>query len=1207
MFKNMIDFYNTCFTSIKNFLISQSDTLISGTMITLISTMLIGIITYSYHQRIKKFFKNYYHFIMNNRYVSVNENEKTNVFMIPKKNFDLYPEGYDETPIQSVIKKLGDKDKTRRHIIIEAEGGMGKTVTLLKIYQGLRNKKKLFAIYLPLYELVLDEKEITFEEFIKSSIFNDEDIFYKSFIKKIKKKNRRRDQKPSLIILLDGFNEVAMAKRDFIANNIKQWVKYNKVQLIITTRGKSLSGYGMDHCFHKIQIKKLTVFQIEDYLKVCHVPFPENNRRLLDVLGNPLMLTLYAHTESFYQRYSKEIYNNLKIAMWKDSCDNAGSIIWNYFQCQIIKFFDIGRSNQNKLDSIVYIEYLLPYICFEMIKIEIMEFDFSYFMKIIDNADNLFKKNWIAGKPERIRMAETSLDCKWRMEGVEGLLVHDIHILDIKEKNNKISYKLFHQNIRDCSAAIYLVNAMDNCMSPEALFNLWNGQDFPEYLIQYTADLLNNKKLSHVLDIIKNYDDNRTALNNILCVMRLKNENDLSQFDLSRCDLSTINLQSCIFSTKENKTNFSKSRIGDITFIPDSNFLKARAIIPRGKDFIIISDDGSIRLTNSFLQCVHTFKIPDIWIAGVYNYNIFYVWHNDEIILINLEKNQIISLIKDSRIICFMVSEAGIAMIINNQEIMWFNMNLIDFSKNIELDKLIFAKKSLKERILSVAYQNNDFMIVLTDKILYFRLSINKVEINKTIDTTLEFEDDLICFPSGKEREFYIYSRKQLYVCTPNFFNLLHTDVYFYNNYTFSKCGRYLANYGGCTIRLYSIKNGFFKYYKHEMKENIKIVKWIGRSCYCLLANHELYVLDDNNRNLFFQDVAQFCFNEESKDILISCEDGSLFLIDESKVIRSNISFITVKDNYCYAISLKKSLIIWDLKSGQIVTEFIHPQYGIERYAFSKFNNNCIICLSNGIAQLWDFTILSYPELLKTKIFSYHAPILLISYVPLFSYKDCFLIAFKNSMIECRNTKDNYLEKRFYFKKNSLRDFGFFDSSSFYCISSNEIIYYNFHESVPRTCYIDMSENISVYSHDIYATLNPECITIFNKERIIRLDIFNYRFPIRCIAFMKNKNLICADTKGDLIIFDINKEIIKQPDMFIEGDGTLITKILPLSSYSRCICVTADGSLKFWDLQKNKAFLSSIIQPKIDGCTFVDADFESEKLKNLVIRYGGII
>lgn len=113
-----------------------------------------------------------------------------------------------------------------RHIIIEGDGGIGKSVSLLSVTEDNELLARIPAIYIHMYDLVYNGNCLTLPQYLEH-IADSKGIDELSC----------EAGEPKLMLLLDGLNEVEYKYQDEILHTIKMWSSGHKgAQLIITSR-----------------------------------------------------------------------------------------------------------------------------------------------------------------------------------------------------------------------------------------------------------------------------------------------------------------------------------------------------------------------------------------------------------------------------------------------------------------------------------------------------------------------------------------------------------------------------------------------------------------------------------------------------------------------------------------------------------------------------------------------------------------------------------------------------------------------------------------------------------------------------------------------------------------------------------------------------------------------------------------------------------
>ena len=141
-------------------------------------------------------------------------------------------------PVKKIVSESWNRKK-KNHLMIEGEGGIGKTVTLLSLPEKFV-PHKVPAVYIQLHELKIKRDKNgqiisieSLEEYLKNQVFFGDASLFGLF-------NQLTltpwDKGPSALLLLDGFNELALDVRVDIGEDISRWAERPGVQIITSSR-----------------------------------------------------------------------------------------------------------------------------------------------------------------------------------------------------------------------------------------------------------------------------------------------------------------------------------------------------------------------------------------------------------------------------------------------------------------------------------------------------------------------------------------------------------------------------------------------------------------------------------------------------------------------------------------------------------------------------------------------------------------------------------------------------------------------------------------------------------------------------------------------------------------------------------------------------------------------------------------------------------
>jgi hypothetical protein len=242
------------------------------------------------------------------------------------------------------------------HALLVGAGGMGKTVALVQLWKHyLENPNPDWPvpIFIPLNEF----NNHPGKGFIRNYIlqhYDGEDI---EWLLKEPSRASGGVSSPHLILLLDGFNEVTASSNELILelNELRALDQYPGVQLVLSSRIDIREIYQY-HQFHLLELQPLSNAQIEAYLKQ---PLP-TDARLLDLLRNPMMLTMYAAQTELPTRYRER-------GLLKETITSTGEMLFNVEMLQRIKIDELHPAafSEQAFHRFV-LEHLLPSIAWQM-------------------------------------------------------------------------------------------------------------------------------------------------------------------------------------------------------------------------------------------------------------------------------------------------------------------------------------------------------------------------------------------------------------------------------------------------------------------------------------------------------------------------------------------------------------------------------------------------------------------------------------------------------------------------------------------------------------------------------------------------------------------------------------------------------------------------------------------------------------------------
>ncbi|MDD3401693.1 MAG: metallophosphoesterase, partial [Eubacteriales bacterium] len=503
-----------------------------------------------------------------------------------------------EVPLFAYIQDIWSVG-SHNHLLITGEGGIGKTVTLLETCGELL-KKDIPTLYLQLHNL----KNTDIEAYIEKRIFPGNTILMNEFMRLI---NQESTDHPNVVLLLDGFNEVAEKNVAAVLNDIKVWWKeYPGLQLILTSRYDMRAYFPIFTNAEHLKVAPLNSEQITNYLALREIPIP--NDSILQLLNYPLMLNLYVCAEGYLSQNEMNA-----VLRWKQTESSAGVIIWNFLQSQIQKSaFDEDRA-QNILDYIIAVEYLLPYIGWRMEKSEKYAVDRRTLQNWVENGMEYFQTTWNnKGKlPQRIidiKYDYPSDIWEWRAERIFRVLTQELHLVNI---NKDRSASFIHQEFRDCLSAIFLIKEIEE-RQPKEIPKSWSNC-ISTYVCDFISNLIERQDIDRLWDTLRNLkiQQGNFTMYNVYEIYRRILFDDFSEVDFSNQDIRNISLCNMKLTNKNGRTSFNRAIVGPYTFIFAGHtfIINSIACLPEGRRCVSGSLDHTIKIWDiESGQCLRTLE-----------------------------------------------------------------------------------------------------------------------------------------------------------------------------------------------------------------------------------------------------------------------------------------------------------------------------------------------------------------------------------------------------------------------------------------------------------------------------------------------------------------------------------------------------------------------------------------------------------------------
>lgn len=403
---------------------------------------------------------------------------------------------------------LQKKDSPVRAVVLSPEGGAGKTSQLYHLHQKLSADQSLVALYIPLRHLKKGEGFLDYAARIYGKI-NDREVLVNLICSK----------RCSWVFLLDGVNE-AGRNQDRIFEDIEELKQEKHVHFILSSRDAVRRSETMD-----FEVVSLLPLDREFVLRETDGRCTE---RMLDILLNPMMLTIYRHIR---QNQDFAVYQQVVSPGYQ--VNTAAELMHMYLETQIFKYAEDEKSRWRRR--------------FRMLAS--LAARYSYSESIGDE--------WLTDD---------------EMEAIEcGVAAGVVTACD-----NENAWMFAHESWQAFFCGKYLEGMVKNLLKApqherQNALAQWNNRLYTEESLRYAGELLKeynwipqkdeksglitvpaeHSPIQKILNMLQNRKGFSTAIANLVDIMRLGRRNDLSAADLSHLDLTETMMHHVCFSRED--------------------------------------------------------------------------------------------------------------------------------------------------------------------------------------------------------------------------------------------------------------------------------------------------------------------------------------------------------------------------------------------------------------------------------------------------------------------------------------------------------------------------------------------------------------------------------------------------------------------------------------------------------------------------------
>lgn len=524
----------------------------------------------------------------------------------------------DQRKNVSLVQFLTEKDgqeNQRRHTFITGEGGMGKTVSLLKTCEYLLDKK-VNAIYIPLSKI---NENLTLDQYLERVVCGGNQCMWQE-LKGLM--SVPYASIPNVVLLLDGINEVSLKYVNTFVEAVKNTYidSYRGIKLVMTSR------WFDNALMHKLrdnvtllEMQALDKESIDQYLQSVGLP-SVTDEKVLSVIRTPLMLTLFADVERH-----KDKYQNIEGIVLEENPNTAGKILSNFFQTQLYRAAE--EENFDRAAHLVLLEYLLPSIAYKMLEKNSMYLSDD---EVWDDAVEEIRQEderytWYkSDKLRRLIRGRNRIDADALIDLADSAL-HFLHKTDA-------GYEFLHQSFRDYFAAFHIANEMKafakNPNRREDVDPVLQQSTYPDDILSFVSDILHEENARPVLtedgwtfpgkedtvaskesvaeQLLPMWRDEagepaQNAVANLVNVMRIGRRQMLAWCDFSHLDLRKCWLNKCRFTVWYRDhyypSTFDGAWLDRANFLTDGHEAQISALAFDGRSRVFSGDKaGTVKI-----------------------------------------------------------------------------------------------------------------------------------------------------------------------------------------------------------------------------------------------------------------------------------------------------------------------------------------------------------------------------------------------------------------------------------------------------------------------------------------------------------------------------------------------------------------------------------------------------------------------------------
>ena len=269
------------------------------------------------------------------------------------------------------VKRSWENGQGAWHALFSGDGGMGKTTSLIHLWEALAFSDGPLPIYLALDSLVppLDEEDRELRWFLDQIIHQyavpGQPESLRKELRRLFSRQKKSSKEPAVVLLLDGLNEVTdRTLRGQLIKSINSIREMNGTQVILSSRVDMAGNYTSLGVFKKLSLDGISEDDACAYLAERTGKSLTEAQALysdIPVLANPMVLLIYCQAESTLDQIRE--LNAHDFEFFKEP-EAKAEVIHNYMVCLLKRQGDLEGSEP--FWARLFFRRLLPRIGFEM-------------------------------------------------------------------------------------------------------------------------------------------------------------------------------------------------------------------------------------------------------------------------------------------------------------------------------------------------------------------------------------------------------------------------------------------------------------------------------------------------------------------------------------------------------------------------------------------------------------------------------------------------------------------------------------------------------------------------------------------------------------------------------------------------------------------------------------------------------------------------